>query len=316
MILILLIGVLLVGVAAWLLARALVFPRLRAAQTVQEISSYGLESTGRQVAATSHPATAESAREGLDVRRALDTLATTVGQRLTGRVSSTREEQLRRHLMEAGLYTTPPGRILGYQALGGIVLPALWLWLTVSTGTAAILILLGLVLTALGGWTLPMTILKRRGQRRIDQIDYEMPELIDTLVTTVEAGIAFNASLQIAAQRFRGPLAEELRLTIQEQNMGLATGEALEHMLDRCDTPAVRSFVRSIVQGELLGVSIGRTLRNLASEMRKRRRQRAEERAQKAPVKMLFPLVFLLLPAMFVIVLGPAVLQIGNLFGH
>jgi tight adherence protein C len=86
-------------------------------------------------------------------------------------------------------------------------------------------------------------------------------------------------------------------------------------MLERCDTPAVRSFVRSIAQGELLGVSTAQTLRNLATEMRKRRRQGAEERAQKAPVKMLFPLVFLIFPAMYIILLGPAALRVANLFG-
>src|SRR5262249_62362105 len=96
---------------------------------------------------------------------------------------------------------------------------------------------------------LPTAILKRRARHRLEQIDYQMPELIDTLVTTVEAGVAFAASLQIAAQRFRGPLAVELRLMLQEQNMGLGLDDSLAHMLERADTPAVRSFVRAIIQG-------------------------------------------------------------------
>jgi tight adherence protein C len=89
--------------------------------------------------------------------------------------------------------------------------------------------------------------------------------------------------------------------------MGLSTNDALRNMLDRADTPAMRSFVRSMLQGETLGVSIGQIMRNLAQEMRKRRRAAAEERAQKAPIKILFPLIFLIFPAMFVILLGPAV---------
>ena len=89
--------------------------------------------------------------------------------------------------------------------------------------------------------------------------------------------------------------------------MGLATGEALRNMLVRAETPAMRSFVRAILQGEQLGVSIGQIMRNLAAEMRLRRRQKAEERAQKAPVKILFPLIFLIFPAMFIILLAPAV---------
>jgi tight adherence protein C len=105
-------------------------------------------------------------------------------------------------------------------------------------------------------------------------------------------------------------LGEELRLALQEQEMGLSANEALANMLTRADTPAMRSFVRSILQGETLGVSIGKILRDLAVEMRKRRRQGAEERVQKAPTKMLVPLVFLILPSMFVVILGPAALQI------
>jgi tight adherence protein C len=89
--------------------------------------------------------------------------------------------------------------------------------------------------------------------------------------------------------------------------MGLTVVEALKNVLNRVETPSVRSFVRSIVQGEQLGISIGQVLRNLAEEMRKRRKAAAEERAQKAPIKMLFPLIFLIFPAMFVILLGPAV---------
>jgi tight adherence protein C len=107
-----------------------------------------------------------------------------------------------------------------------------------------------------------------------------------------------------------GPLGDELRLTLQEQDMGLSTQEALNNLLDRASTPAIRTFVRAIIQGETLGVSIGRIMRDLAVEMRKNRRQKAEERAQKAPTKMLFPLVFLIFPAMFVVMLGPALIEI------
>ena len=92
--------------------------------------------------------------------------------------------------------------------------------------------------------------------------------------------------------------------------MGLATSDALENMLARCPTDMMRSFVRAVVEGERLGVSMGQIMRNLAVEMRKRRRQLAEERAQKAPIKILFPLVFMIFPAMFVVLLGPAMFQI------
>ena len=96
--------------------------------------------------------------------------------------------------------------------------------------------------------------------------------------------------------------------------MGLSTIEGLRNMLVRCDTPSMRSFIRAVLQGEALGVSIGEIMRNLALEMRKRRRQGAEERAQKAPVKMLFPLIFLIFPAMFVVLLGPVIFKFGDSF--
>src|SRR5437870_4015615 len=148
-----------------------------------------------------------------------------------------------------------------------------------------------------------------RAKRRLGEIDYELPELIDLLVVTVEAGLGFVGALQMSAARLVGPLGEELRLTLQEQNMGLSINEALANTMARCDTPSMRSFVRSIVQGETLGVSIGQILRDLATEMRRRRKANAEERAQKAPIKILFPLVFLIFPAMFIVLLGPALAQ-------
>jgi tight adherence protein C len=166
---------------------------------------------------------------------------------------------------------------------------------------------LEVALLPVAGWMAPMWLLRARARRRLGTIDYDLPELIDLLVVTVEAGVGFAASLQIAVERLPGPLGDELRLVLQEQAMGLSVNDALRNMLARCDTPAVRSFVRSILQGETLGVSIGQIMRNLATEMRKRRRATAEERAQKAPIKILFPLVFLIFPAIFVILLGPAI---------
>jgi tight adherence protein C len=313
MVLILIIGILLVGTAVALIGRALVLPRLRTSERLTQIGAYSFEAA--QVAAPA-PLTEPSPRTELDLRRRIGALATSVGGRLEGRVPGPGSAELRRRLIAAGLYSTPPARFVGYQVLATVLLPALWLWITLNAGTKPVLILLGTIFCTLLGWYVPLSVVRRKAERRLAQIDYEMPELIDTLVTTVEAGIAFAASMQIAARRFRGPLAEELRLTLQEQNMGLGVRESLTNLLDRCDTPAIRSFVRSIVQGEVLGVSMGHTLRNLAMEMRKRRRQAAEERAQKAPVKMLFPLVFLIFPSMFIVLLGPALLSLDKLFGE
>ena len=203
--------------------------------------------------------------------------------------------------------------VIGYRLLLAIGLPLGWLWLAAATGFPFGLIVLGVISSAIVGWALPMIVLNRRARERTDAIDYELPELIDLLVVTLEAGVSFLASMQMAAERLVGPLGVELRLTLQEQRMGLTTNDALKGMLGRADTPGMRTFVRSVLQGETLGTSTGQIMRNLAIEMRKRRRAAAEERAQKAPIKILFPLVFMIFPAMFLVILGPALINILNI---
>jgi tight adherence protein C len=150
---------------------------------------------------------------------------------------------------------------------------------------------------------------------RFDLMDRQMPEMIDLLVVTIEAGLGILASMRVASETLKDPLGQELRLTLQEQRMGLSVGESLESLGRRADCPNMRIFVRSLTQGEKLGVSMGTTMRNLASEMRKRRKAAVEERAQKMPVKMLFPLLFFIFPALFIVLLVPAFIQIADLLG-
>jgi tight adherence protein C len=296
-------ALLLAGVSVALVARAVAMPRMRAADTIGTIESYGY--AGRQ----------GEADGGVGMRGALDDIANLIGGILARRFQGLREAELRNELMAAGLYQTAPRKFIGYRMLCAVCVPAAWAWLAVTAGFPLFLAIIGIVMALLMGWTAPMTIVRNRARRRLEQVDYELPELIDLLVVTVEAGLGFNSSLQVAAERLEGPLGDEMRLALQEQSMGLSTNEALRNMLARAETPAMRSFVRSIVQGESLGVSIGEIMRTLALEMRKRRRAAAEERAQKAPIKILFPLIFLIFPAMFVVLLGPAVFQFIEAFG-
>jgi tight adherence protein C len=289
-------GVLLMGAGVALLARAAVMPRLRTAETIGQIDAYGF--TG------SHESEADEPRR--PATDAIDRLAGGLGA-MAGRLVGFREAALRRELVAAGLYSLTPRKFLGYRILCAICVPAAWLWAGSAAGYPGAITVLGVPCALLAGWVAPMTIVRKRARRRFQEIDYDLPNLIDLLVVTVEAGLGFNGSLQLAAERLHGPLGQELRLTLQEQSMGLSANEALRNLLARCDTPLMRSFVRSVLQGETLGVSIGQIMRELATEMRKRRRQHAEERAQKAPIKLLFPLVFLIFPAMFVILLGPAI---------
>jgi tight adherence protein C len=305
MTLLLIIGVLLIGASVALMARAVMLPRIRAAERVGEISAY-------------YGFPAAVAEESTDRRRplsdALDRLATRLGGALTPSMRD-EEDQLRKMLLSAGMYGTSPGVFLGYRALSAVGMLLAWFWLAPSADLPAILFILGIPLMTLTGWTVPMVILRSRAERRLEEIDYRLPELIDSLIVTVEAGMGFTGALRMAAREISGPLGDEINLALHEQSLGLTSESSLENMLRRADTPAMRSFVRSVLQGENLGVSIGEIMRSLAVEMRSRRRAAAEERAQKAPIKILFPLVFLIFPAMFLILLYPALKSFSEGFG-
>jgi tight adherence protein C len=300
MILIALFAITLVGAAATLLARAGALPRMQAARRLDEIAAYG--AAGSSTAGEQAPP-----RSAL-----LEGVATRLGS-LVARRFGAREDDLRRHLMAAGVYRLSPTALLGYRALATVLLPVV----AVLVAPEAWSLPMRLAVVAVGcwcGWALPLVLLQRRARKRLSDIDYALPGMIDLLVVTVEAGLGFSSALKVAAEKLQGPLGDELRLTMQEQRMGLATRDALKNMAERADTAGVRTFVRAIIQGEQLGVSIGQILRGLAVDMRKLRRAMAEERAQKAPVKMLFPLVFLIFPAMFILLLGPAMLDVMHGF--
>jgi tight adherence protein C len=300
---VLLLGLALGALGVTLIARAASLSRVRVSEAIGRIDHYGFERP------------APPGEEGTGAVRGLfDGIADTLGAFLSTRVASLREQELRAELRKAGFYQLPIRKFVGYRALSSVAVLSLWVWFGLGVGWATVIVILSSPILFLIGWQLPIVVIRNRGNRRRQQIDEELPELIDLLVVTVEAGLGFNSSLQVAAERFKGPLGEELRLTLQEQRMGLTTTESLRNLLDRQDTPGIRAFVRSILQGEQLGISIGRVLRELAVEMRKRRRQRAEERAQKAPIKILFPLIFLIFPAMFVVLLAPAMFTILDAF--
>ena len=299
MLITLILGLGLLVFACSLLLKAALMPRERTVETIGTIGAYGYTAASRAASAA-----AEGDRRGS--RNVLDELASKAGNVLARRIGPTQEAEVRRLLMSAGYYATPPRRFMGYRVFAIVGLVLVWIWFMKAGGHSTAVLILTVPLAAAGGWVLPLTLLRMRARRRLDLIDRALPELIDLLTVTVEAGLAFSASLREATDRLGGPLGEELRLTLQEQAMGLSLEEAIRNMLARADTPAMRSFVRSVLQAETLGVSIGQILRALAVEMRKRRRASAEERAQKAPVKILFPLVFLIFPALFLVILYPA----------
>ncbi len=245
-------------------------------------------------------------------RRPLDSLAGRLGDaaaRKSGRFS---EAEVRQKLVSAGMYGTTPRKILGYQILGAIFFSMLALWGIPILGYSIVLGIVGAIAGGTVGWFLPMVYVDRVTRQRSDRIDRQMPDMIDLLVVTIEAGLGILASMRVASERLQDPLGQELRLTLQEQRMGLSVFEAITSLGQRADTPNMRMFVRSLTQGEKLGVSIANTMRNLATEMRKRRKAVAEEKAQKMPIKLLFPLVFLIFPAIMIVLLVPAMIHISE----
>ncbi len=301
MILLLLLAIVMLGFSAALALRAATQGRARNREMLAQVGSYGFGS--------SLPAS----RERRSNRLTSAALAQRIGARLEGRMPAAKLRDLRMKLNAAGLYRTTVPRYLGYRMLSALGIPLVLVLLAVASGGIGILTIVAAVTMGGFGWSFPPFYLARRIRMRSEAIDLEMPELVDLLVTTVEAGVGFGSALQLSAKRVREPLGAELRLTLREQSMGLTMEEALENMLTRCNASvSMRAFVQAIIQGETLGVSIGKILRDLAIDMRKRRRQWAEERAQKAPVKLLFPLTFLILPAMMIVILGPAVYSLAH----
>jgi len=243
-------------------------------------------------------------------RRPLDSIAGRLGEFAARRTGRFGEARIREKLVSAGMYDTTPRKILGYQLLCAIGFGLLVLWLIPAMGGSIVFAVAGGLAVGAAGWFAPMYYVELKKRQRFERIDKQLPDMIDLLVVTIEAGLGILASMRVAADSMPDPLGQELRLTLQEQRMGLGVGQAIESLGRRADAPNMRIFVRAITQGERLGVSIGTTMRTLSIEMRKRRRALAEERAQKMPIKMLFPLIFFIFPALFIVILTPMILNI------
>ena len=295
-------GVLLLGAGVMILVSTLGKTRGSSA-TIDQIQTYGY------VAEATGGSESESA-----ARRPIDSVAGRIGDWVGRRSDRFGEEKIREKLVSAGMYGTTPRKVLGYQVLSAIAFALVILWLIPAMGGSIIFAIALSVAAGVGGWFAPVYYVELKRRKRMELIDKQMPDLIDLLVVTIEAGLGILASMRVASESMGDPLGQELRLTLQEQRMGLSVGQAIESLGRRCDAGNMRMFVRAITQGERLGVSIGTTMRNLSVEMRKRRRAMAEERAQKMPIKMLFPLIFFIFPALFIVILTPMVISIAKAF--
>ena len=205
-----------------------------------------------------------------------------------------------------------PERVLAFKGIGLTAGILVGLYMGLQYGPLATVLVP--VAGAAAGFYLPDIWIRNLGERRQVDMRTDLPDAIDMLTVCVEAGLGFDAALGRVAQTMDGPAAFEFARVIQEMQFGSSRVDALRAAADRTDIPELRTFISSIVQSTELGISIGDVLRAQSGQMRVVRRQRAEEQAQKLPVKILLPLIFCILPALFVVVLGPAILNIMDLF--
>lgn len=235
-----------------------------------------------------------------------------LGRRLTpqGQI-----DKMAKRLESAG---SPEGwdvnRLLSVKVLAGAVGLLLGLVIPVLMGAGAGVIIGAVAIVGALGFFAPDLAVYQAAYNRRDQIRKDLPDAMDLLTITVEAGLAFDAAVTQVARNTEGPLADEFYRVLQEIQLGRSRGEALEQMAERVNVDELNTFVSAVVQADSLGIPIAHVLRVQAKEMRIKRSQRAEEAAMKVPVKILFPLIFCILPALFVIVIGPAAVGIFRAF--
>src|SRR6478736_3484522 len=307
MVLLFVLGVLLVVVAIALLAMG-----MRPAEEVRGINRslavlQAMTDAPRELSAELEKPFADRVLQPLQAR------ALKIGRRMTGADSA---ERLRRKLDLAG---NPAGWSVDRITAGKVMGAGLGLLLGIAVGlvladaftTRLIFAGAGLVIGFFG----PNLYLYQLAYDRANKLQKELPDAIDLMTISVESGLGFDAAVQQVAQNTQGPLADEFGRMIREMQLGMGRGEALRSLGERANVDDLRSFVSAMVQADSFGIPVAQVLRVQSGEMRVKRRQRAEEKAQQVPVKITIPLIFCILPALFVAVMGPAAINIMDNFG-
>lgn len=207
-------------------------------------------------------------------------------------------------------------RVAATKLLGGIGGAVLGIVLARAVGASGPSFLgLAILLAGLGFFT-PNGILASRAEERQGEIRRVLPDTMDLLTISVEAGLGFDAAVAQVMTNVPGALSQEFSRMLQEMRLGVGRQDAFRHLAERTDVDELRSFILAMIQADRFGVSIANVLRAQAHELRVKRRQRAEERAMKVPVKILFPMIFCVMPALFVVILGPGAIRIvQSIFG-
>ena len=205
-------------------------------------------------------------------------------------------------------------RIVAFKIVFGIAGLVVGLMLAQLLPFTGFLKVGAVVLLTLTGYTIPSAAIAARASKRQKEIRKALSDTMDLLTISVEAGLGFDAALGQVVRNVPGPLSEEISRMLQEMQIGVSRTEALRHLTERTEVPELDGFVLSMIQADKYGVGVAKVLRSQSQELRQKRRQRAEETAQKVPLKLLFPTIFMLLPALFVVILGPGVIKIYESF--
>lgn len=245
------------------------------------------------------------------IRPALEKVALSIGKATPAK----KKVSLQRKLMMAGNPANlTPSEFLVIQYFFTLGIPISVLLFSIPLNWNPALLFFGIFAGAGIGFLLPEYYLKMRAQQRKEEIQDNLPDVLDLLTVSVEAGLGFDAALVKVVEKIKGVVSSEFSRVLQEIKMGKPRRDALRDLGARSGVDDLVAFVGAIIQADQLGVSIGNVLRLQSEQMRQKRRQRAEEKALKAPVKMLIPLILFIFPTIFIVVLGPAALQIMENF--
>ena len=248
-------------------------------------------------------------------RRAIKPALTKISSLVVKAVPAEKEAELGKKIVAAGINEKIAPRellVIKYLAAAGFA-ALLWMLAGITTKTFVQPALMGAAGLGLG-WLLPDLYINRKGMARKQEIEKSLPDVLDLLTVSVEAGLGFDGAMIKVVEKTGGALSGEFKTALQEIKMGKPRTEALRDMSGRANVDDLSTFTGSIILAEQLGISIGNILRLQSAQIRQKRRQRAEEMAIKAPVKILIPMVLFIFPAIFVVLLGPAVIQIARTF--